>query len=162
MAVRLKIFVETTVVSLLVATRSKDTTVAVRQMHTRAWWRLRNDFELFASTGVRDESAVGDPREARKRLAVLSTMAPLEITPAAEALAKDLLDRGKLPPRGKTDALHLGTAMVHQMDVMLSWNFKHLVNPSILKQIYVWASDTGYDVPVVCTPEELLRSNYEA
>jgi len=157
-----KIFVETTVISMLVATRSKDTNIAIRQAHTRAWWRLRNDFELYSSTGVRDEALLGDPNESRKRRVILETMWPLEITPTAEALAQDLLQRGKLPAKAKSDALHLGTAMVHQMDMLLSWNLKHLVNPVIVRQIYVWAVEKGYDVLVICTPEDLLRSEYES
>ena len=104
---------------------------------------------------------MGDPREARKRLVVLRTMTPLEVTAVAEELAADLLQRGILPAKAKTDALHLGTAMAHHMDMVLSWNFKHLVNPVIVQQIYIWAGERDYNVPVVCTPEDLLRSSYE-
>jgi hypothetical protein len=157
-----KVFVETSVISLLVARRSKDIRIATRQAFTRAWWRLRNDFELFSSTGVRDEAAMGDPREAAKRLVILQTMTPLQVTSAAEAHAQDILQRGILPPKAKTDALHLATAMVHQMDLLLSWNFKHLVNPAVVRQIYLWAHEINYNVPVVCTPEDLLRASYES
>jgi hypothetical protein len=134
----------------------------VRQLHTRAWWRLRNDFELFASTAVRDEASAGDPREVAKRLVIIKTMTPLTMNPLVESLARDLLAKGKLPPKAKTDAIHLCTSMVHKMDYLLSWNFKHLVNASIQRQIYYWAADAGYNVPVICTPEHLLRSLYES
>ncbi len=157
MADRKKIFVETSVVSLLVARRSQDSDTAKRQTITRAWWRARNSFELFASTAVRDEAATGDPRESKKRLAILHTMIPLVVNPAAEAIALGLLDARILPKKAETDALHLGTAMAHYMDCVLSWNFKHLVNPTILRNIYLWAGRAKYNMPVVCTPEDLLR-----
>ncbi len=104
-----------------------------------------------------DEAATGDPRESKKRLAILHTMIPLVVNPAAEAIALGLLDARILPKKAETDALHLGTAMAHNMDCVLSWNFKHLVNPTILRNIYLWAGRAKYNMPVVCTPEDLLR-----
>jgi hypothetical protein len=160
MAALRKVFVETTVVSVLVARRSKDLQIVSQQLFTRSWWRRRNDFQLFASTAVRNEAVMGDAREAAKRLAVLHTMVPLVVSAEAETMAGELLARGILPRKAQIDALHLATAAVHKMDLLLSWNFKHLVNPDILRQVYVWAAENKYNVPVICTPEALLRTYY--
>lgn len=35
---------------------------------------------------------------------------------------------GGLPPKSKEDALHLAVASVNDCDIVLSWNFKHIVN----------------------------------
>lgn len=35
---------------------------------------------------------------------------------------------GGLPPKSKEDAQHIAIATVHDCDILLSWNFKHIVN----------------------------------
>jgi hypothetical protein len=41
------------------------------------------------------------------------------------------------------------------MDLLLTWNCKHIANARIQKAIEAVCSDLGYELPVICTPEEL-------
>lgn len=43
-------------------------------------------------------------------------------------LAQNYLDTGILTPTMRNDALHVAAAVLNRQDVLLSWNFKHLVN----------------------------------
>lgn len=45
-----------------------------------------------------------------------------------ERLADLYLARGVIPVRKREDALHVAYATVHRLDILLSWNFKHLAN----------------------------------
>jgi hypothetical protein len=154
------IFVETSVLSVLVATRPTDPVLLSRHLHTRAWWRIRDRFELFASKAVRDEAADGDARKAARRLTILRTLTPLEIQGEPARIAAELLAAGLLPAKAQLDALHWATASFHNMDYLLTWNLKHLANARILPQIYRWAEKAPYNIPAVTTPESLLRSLY--
>ncbi len=53
--------------------------------------------------------------------------------PEIERLAGLYLARGVIPARKREDALHVAYATVHGMDILLSWNFKHLANVSAAK-----------------------------
>jgi hypothetical protein len=51
--------------------------------------------------------------------------------PASEidnAHFEGLLDRSVLPPSARDDALHVAIAVVSRQDILVSWNFRHLVN----------------------------------
>ena len=43
-------------------------------------------------------------------------------------MADIYLARGVLPARKREDALHVAHATVRGLDILLSWNFKHLAN----------------------------------
>jgi hypothetical protein len=42
------------------------------------------------------------------------------------------------------------------MDYLLTWNCKHLANAQIIRRVAVVCNREGYDMPVICTPEELM------
>ncbi len=48
-------------------------------------------------------------------------------------LSRLYIEEGVIPTNKKEDALHIAVATVYEMDILLSWNFKHLAN--IKKQI---------------------------
>ena len=45
-----------------------------------------------------------------------------------ESLAELYLAHGAIPVRQRDDAFHVAYATVFAMDILLSWNFKHLAN----------------------------------
>jgi hypothetical protein len=75
------VYIETSVVSYLVA-RPSARTVAYRwHVWTKDWWRLRRPyFECVVSAEVLREAAAGDPKASRQRLDILSTLAVLRRT----------------------------------------------------------------------------------
>ena len=67
-----KVYIETTVVSYLVARQSPDATLASWQQATRQLWESYADrFEFVVSDIVLDEVREGDPIAAQRRLEVL-------------------------------------------------------------------------------------------
>jgi len=156
MKLRPTVYVETSVISVLVARRSRDPVEAARQTLTRAWWRRRTDIALFTSRVVRDECRLGDPKEAKKRLVLAGTMGDLAISLEAQELATQLLKRGALPAKADVDALHLALAAVHRMEYLVSWNCRHIVNTHILNQAFRVFEPAGYNVPNVFTPDVML------
>jgi len=66
-----KVYVETTVVSYLVASPTRDLIQAAHQEITRQWWTGRNRFDLFVSRVVAAEAKRGDTKAANRRLKAL-------------------------------------------------------------------------------------------
>ena len=152
-----RVYLETSVVSYLLARPSRDLVVAAHQQVTREWWEERRDsFQLYVSQMVIHEASAGDPASARRRLEELAGFPLLALTEEAEALARDLIERGPLPRQAVEDALHIALATVHGMDYLLTWNCRHIANAQMRGAVNSVCALRGYDPPVICTPEELM------
>jgi hypothetical protein len=157
------VYIKTSVVSLLVAIPSRDLLIAGQQQATRDWWQLRRGcFECITSDETRAEAARGDPEQIRRRLAALAGLPNLTITPEVESLAAEFLRTGALPATARSDAIHLAAASMASVDYLLTWNCRHLANAQILRRLEREAKRSGWDLPTVCIPLELMGdSTYE-
>jgi hypothetical protein len=152
-----RLYLETTVPSYLTAWPSRDLVRAAHQQITREWWEQRRDqFELFVSQVVLRESQAGDPDAATERMEVIRDLPLLEESEEAVVLAQALLDEVPLPDRAAIDALHIAIATVHGMHFLLTWNCTHIANAALRDPIESVCRASGYEPPVICTPEELL------
>src|SRR5271170_2291689 len=153
-----RVYLETTIPSYLTAWLSRDLVMAGHQQTTREWWDTRReDFELFVSQFVIDEAGAGDPDAARRRLEVLVNVPLLDPGANVHTLADDLMKRVPLPPKAAADALHIAIATINGMDYLLTWNCIHIANAELRPSIEAVCRDNGYEPPVICTPEELLK-----
>jgi hypothetical protein len=153
-----RVYLETTVVSYLVARPSRDLRVAAHQQATAEWWtQRRQEFELFVSQLVVEEAAQGDKEAAGRRLRHIEGIHLLGLSEASLALAERLLADAAVPAEAEEDALHIAIAAVHGMDYLLTWNFRHIANAAVRSRIEATCFESGYDAPIICTPEELLE-----
>ncbi|MFO0805566.1 MAG: type II toxin-antitoxin system VapC family toxin [Gemmataceae bacterium] len=151
------VYLETSFISYLVARPSGDLLVAAHQKTTQDWWSgRRSAFNCYVSQVVIDEASAGDPVEAKKRLAVVNTLAALDLTPEAETLTQAIMASGVLPVAASRDAAHVAVAAFHRVDYLLTWNCKHLANAQIMRKIESVCRTSGYRMPIICTPEELM------
>lgn len=84
----------------------------------------------------------------------------LALDSTSNALAAVYVKEKIIPERKLEDAQHIAIATCNQMDVLLSWNFKHLSN--IQKQIGVKIINEkeGYFYPLILTnPMEVVYEN---
>ncbi len=82
----------------------------------------------FASDVVLEEMDRSEPTLRERLLNLVRDVGPtiLELTPPAERLAESFL-RERVVPRGKPeDAHHVAMAFVEELDVLVSWNFRHI------------------------------------
>lgn len=150
------VYIETTIISYLVADPSRDIVMAAKQQVTRDWWQLRGRYLCVVSQEVLDEASAGDATQARMRLAALTGMQRLAINQEVLALAEDFMATGALPVKAARDAVHLAVATVFATDILLSWNCRHLVNQHILRRLEDVVSSKGLRLPLVCMPLELM------
>jgi len=152
-----KVYIETSIVSYLVARPSRDVVQAAAQKLTQAWWEDRGRFTLFASDLVLREAAAGDAKAAARRLEILAPITLVRVNAEAANLADGLLRAGGLPQRAGADALHIAVAAAHGLDYLLTWNCKHIASASLRGKIEAVCRAAGFEPPVICTPQELIR-----
>jgi hypothetical protein len=153
-----RVYLETTVPSYLTAWPSKEIVMAGHQQVTREWWESRRqDFDVFVSQFVIDEASAGDPDAARRRLEVLADLPLLDLSDDVQPLANELMKRVPLPAKAAADSLHIAIATINGMQYLLTWNCAHIANAELRVNIEAVCRDFGFQPPVICTPEELLK-----
>ena len=152
-----RIYIETTIPSYLTARPSRDIVQAARQQLTREWWDVeRRSYDLCISQIVLDEAAAGDAEAAQRRMAVIDTLPLLDLTFEVDGLAATIMQSGLLPANASRDAVHIAVTAVHQVHFLLTWNCRHIANATIFRDLQHIIMGAGYDMPVICTPEEWL------
>jgi hypothetical protein len=152
-----RIYIESTTPSYVVARPARDLLQAARQQLARDWWESeRRRHELFTSQVVLDEIAGGDREMAALRMGLMRGLPVLDATLAAEILADKILQSGLLPSTADGDAAHISLATVHRMDILLTWNCRHIANATIEIRLRRLVQARGYELPAISTPEELF------
>lgn len=126
---KLRIYLDTSVINFLFADDAPD----FRRVTVDFFRSCALRYEVFVSQIVLMEiERTGDARHRSALLRVLKDGAfpVLPFSPREEivALASAYRENGAIPKTSEEDALHVAHATVHEMDILLSWNFKHLAN----------------------------------
>lgn len=154
---RPSVYIETSIVSYLAARPSRDPVTAANQRLTHAWWNeRRHEYELVTSPTVLDEAAAGEPGMAQARLELLSDVERLPHGSEVSLLAAAIHKTANLPPRARTDAAHIAFAAAYGVVYLLTWNCKHIANPTLRPGLERACRLRGYELPVLCTPALLL------
>jgi predicted nucleic acid-binding protein len=151
------VYIETSILGYLTARATKNLIIAANIEVTRDWWEFRrSNFRLYISQVVLDEIVQGDSEIATQRLEIIRDFPLLELNQAVRDLAGQFLTRSNLPPKAANDAVHIATATVYGLDYLLTWNCKHIANAQIQRKLAEISLDFGYQLPILCTPYELL------
>ncbi len=154
-----RLYLETTIPSYLVSRPSRDLILAGQQEATREWWdEKRQNYDLFVSAFVEIEAGRGDTEMATARLNSIRDVPRLSVNESTEKLAAAILAKGLIPPNAAVDASHIAVAAVHEMDILLTWNCKHIHNIAISRQIERVCARAGFQCPAICTPFDLLEA----
>ena len=137
---------------------SSHPVLAARQKASRQLWEDYADrFEFVTSHIVHNEIRRGDAPAARQRLEAISLLRILETPPEADPLAQKLLDFGAVPRNSLPDAQHIAIATVHNVEYLVSWNHKHIVNENRREYINQVYQEAGFQPTTICTPKQLME-----
>src|SRR5687767_6448155 len=129
MGVKPVVYVESSVISYLTSSTSRDLVVAGHQAVTAEWWKDElPKFKPVISPVVIDEISAGDPQAAMKRLAEVEGMDLLEINNDIKDLAARYFEAIAIPEGARADALHLALATWHGTDYLVTWNCRHIAS----------------------------------
>jgi hypothetical protein len=79
----------------------------------------------------------------------------VEVTDEVVDLAQSYLATGVLPEYAKGDALHVAMATIARADVIISWNFKHIVNFQRIQRFNSVNLAHGYGLMDIRSPLEV-------
>lgn len=151
------VYIETSIIGYLTARPTGDLITQTNIGITQEWWNFRRSaFDLYASEAVLEETSRGDEEIAKQRLVLLRDFPLLKLNEAVQSLAIQLLSKSNLPDKASVDALHIAAATVHGMDYLLTWNCKHIANAQIQRKLTEISRNSGYVLPILCTPNELM------
>ena len=153
------VYIESSVISYLTSRPSADPIKSAWQAVTVQWWNTKlNQVTACISPYVIEEVSAGDPEAARQRIDMIRPLTVLDTNAEIEALADFLLLGGGLPPKARFDALHIACAAVHNVNIVMTWNFKHIANPVQLPVMRGLCAARGYRLPEVVSPLEMMEN----
>ena len=74
-----------------------------------------------------------------------------------EELAKNYLKAKAVSQKFYEDALHIANATICKADILVSWNFKHIVNIDRIRKYNAVNLMSGYSTIEIRTPREILK-----
>lgn len=157
-----RLYIETSVISYLVGRASPNTVIAGHQAATQELWAVLNqNFEPYVSDLVLQEVSDGNVEKSKLRLEAIKDIPVLDVDQDVETVARLLLTQKAVPEKSLEDAVHIATAAVNQMDLIVTWNFKHINNPVMKQRMREVLFRAGHILPEICSPDELLEVNDE-
>ena len=121
---KLQVYLDTSIFSALY-----DDRVTERRGETEEFWGRRAQFEVATSELAREElEQTPDPARRTNLRLLLDEITVHAISTEMRNLAANYVQAGTFTPAMYNDALHVAAAVLTRQDVLLSWNFKHLVN----------------------------------
>ena len=79
-----------------------------------------------------------------------------------EELRDAYLVESIVTPKYSNDALHVAHATIARADVIVSWNFKHLVNPFRIRGFNSVNMKQGYGSIIIMTPSDIVNTLEDA
>jgi len=118
---------------------------------------VRGERVLVLSSLTVQELAAA-PVEVRRRLASVpeSHIETLQLDTEARELADAYITASVLTSKMRADAQHIAIATVARIDVLVSWNFKHIVNLQRIRGYNSVNLRRGYPMIEIRTPREVL------
>jgi predicted nucleic acid-binding protein len=79
----------------------------------------------------------------------------LEETEESINLANAYLKDSAIPEKYLDDARHIATGVFHEVDFIVSWNYRHMVNITVRRLINSTNLKMGYNAIEIISPEEV-------
>lgn len=123
---KLKIYLDTSVISHLKA----DDVPEKMESTQKLWAEMKNGvYDIFISRLVTAEVEDCPEPKRTELFKYISSIKYNEIMIDEEAyhLAQEYIQHGIIPAKYEDDALHIAVAFINGCNVVVSWNFKHMV-----------------------------------
>jgi len=114
-------------------------------------------FILVTSELVRQEIQAAPKNVQKLFLEILPLMDVAEITEEAIKLQQAYTEAKILSEKYSTDALHVALATVSQSSLIVSWNFKHIVNFQKIPRYNAVNKLNGYEEIAIYSPLEVIE-----
>ena len=153
---KLKVYLDTSVVSYL---QQED--VPDRMAETLKLWKkfMTGCYDIYLSSMTTYE--IDNCSESKKNFlhSKLDEIeyTELEIDKDCLSLARDIIATGILTEKSFEDSQHIAVAVLNKCDVIVSWNFKHLVNIKTINGVRAITNLQGYSSIDIVSPEMMFQ-----
>lgn len=126
---------------------------------SRLFERFRAGLETLVLSDLTLAELEGAPAQVREVLQTVpgEMVEEVKFDPEAANLAQGYLTAGVIGVTHLEDARHIATATVHRVDVLVSWNFRHIVNLDRIRGYNSVNLRLGYILLEIRSPMEVLR-----
>ena len=148
----MKVLLDTSVISAYHDSRQPE-----RMALTQESWKALKKHQIFVSKlTVKELEEITDGALKKNYLTLIQSYKILKTTPKIKFLAQAYVATKIIPKEYINDALLIATASVNNLDILISWNFKHMVNLRVKSKVN--AINILYNLsPIeILTPGELL------
>jgi predicted nucleic acid-binding protein len=147
---RLKIYIDTSVIGGYFDQEFETETKALFDKF------LRKEYELIISDLTRSE-LIGAPENVKSLFQDLRLIPELvTITTEAISLANEYMREKVVGATSKDDCLHIALATINKVDILVSWNFKHIVNINRIRGYNAINILNGYPVIEIRSPKDII------
>lgn len=152
----LRVYLDTSVISHL-----KQDDVPEKMAETQRLWNMFRERKYKAVVSDIAIQEIDDcPEPKRTILYSYLNEIDYELITATEEileLAGKFIDFGVLRQKSLDDCMHIAAAIVYNCDIILSWNFKHIVNYKTIRGVKVVTTAEGYKDVLIYPPNVLLE-----
>lgn len=148
---RLKVYLDTSVISALFDKRNPD-----RNKITERFFERASDFEVFISDVALDE--IADAQSTRLRENMIGAVRHFAVLPLSDegvSLGKEYVSNGAVPTDCLRDAYHIAIAVLNDIGHLVSWNFQHIVRWKTRRIVGTVNRSKRLPQIIILTPREL-------
>ena len=145
----MKLYLDTSVFSAYYDERTPE-----RMRMTRDFWRVLERHEKLCSDLTIEELGQARSGLREKLLGLAQGFTVINLTDEMRELAKLYVREGLVPSKYFADVLHIAAAVLGGADILVSWNFKHLVKRSTRLLVnYINANQGLRTIEILAPPE---------
>ena len=121
---------------------------------------LNNEFHVIYSTVTEDE-LINAPEKVRNLLNSIpkNHKTRIELSEEAVMLGDTYIAENVVGKTSREDCFHIALATIYKADILVSWNFKHIVNVVRIRGYNAVNIKLGYSPIDIRSPKEII--NYE-
>ncbi len=121
--------------------------------------RLENGEVIFVVSDLLDLELISAPQHVKEHLLKYSSdkFQRVELTEDAIKLADSYISEKVVGKTSLEDCRHIAIATIHKVDVLASWNFKHIVNLDRIKGYNSVNLRLGYSMIEIRSPKDLVN-----
>jgi predicted nucleic acid-binding protein len=121
--------------------------------------RLENNEVLFVVSDLLDLELINAPEKVKNLLHKypIEKFERVELNEAAEKLADTYIEEKVVGKTSLEDCRHIAIATLNKVDVLASWNFKHIVNLDRIKGYNSVNLKLGYAMLEIRSPKDLIN-----
>lgn len=152
---KLKLYLDTSIISFIFT----DDAPREREITQKLFEEI-DGHDAFISSIVLEEINRAPELKKRQMLDLLAKydIQELKFTEEAKELANKYIAEKIIPAKYQDDAFHIAIAVVNNIDVIVSWNFKHMVKLKTKREVVGVNLLMGYDEIEIYSPWEVVEN----